>query len=115
MKNFLKIVIVFAFMLPVYSLAQDNDRKSPEDKANYAKDKKAELREQEEEAIKLGKKRHKSIQTKKTRRRMKKSEKRALRQNSGKGPTLWEKIQAMKPPRWVEKLQIKFSQRKKKK
>jgi hypothetical protein len=90
-----KLLILFCLFVTVPStLSAQIKGKNADEKQKSADQKKEDLKQEELEAIELGKKRHEMIQKKETRKRMKKNKKKADRVNSNEKPPFWERFHA---------------------
>jgi hypothetical protein len=79
------LLISFLSLMPLFIQAQENDNNKSQDKNQIAADKKKkELAEEIRKADEKGRKRHLKMQTKETRKRMKRSKKKSNQLNANK-------------------------------
>lgn len=82
-RNLRRLAAILLFVIPVSVFAQEGDSKQGKHEKEAAR-RKEEQQKMQEEAIERGRKRQMDIQTKETRKRMKRNQKKARKFNEGK-------------------------------
>ncbi|MFT4678160.1 MAG: Ni/Co efflux regulator RcnB [Flavobacteriales bacterium] len=88
MKRFLQILLLVAFTIPFSAHGQKSSRKQRRDQIEQKGDSRAEIANNYQN----GTKRHKTVQDKNTRKRMKRNAKKTQRLGNGKNGTFFQRI-----------------------